>query len=68
MRFNGAFGRATCPAEPVAPDRTRFWSREFGNGMLATLARGADGTIDAVVISTSRTRGMRFDRMSDSRG
>lgn len=61
VRFQGEYGGATYGAELVAPDMLRFRPNEFPGGMIARLVR-RDGEVEAIVVSTGRSRATRFDR------
>ncbi|WP_158080773.1 serine hydrolase [Pelomonas sp. KK5] len=61
LRFQGEYGGALYPAELLEPELLRFWPTAFPGGMLARLGRRA-GVLQAIVVSTSRTRRTVFER------
>lgn len=63
VRFRGAFGDGVARAASIAPSQVLLRFDPFDSGMLATLEHDAEG-VSAVVVSTGRTRRMRFARLA----
>lgn len=57
---HGEYGAARWPAQPIGPDLVRAWGQGLPVGFLLRLERNGAGRVDAMNLSSLRTRSLRF--------